>query len=97
MTDLFAKMVLKNSFKQSLCLNVSCCRVQMEYQQFLDALFPTTDEEAEFEQFYEDLQGLLELTPKKKKDVLFILGDWNTKVGHQETWSNSKVWLGSTK
>ena len=36
-------------------------------------------EEAEVEQFYEDLQGLLDLTPKK--DVLFITGDWNTKVG----------------
>ena len=35
-------------------------------------------EEAEAEQFYEDLQDLLELTPKK--DVLFIIGDWNTKV-----------------
>ena len=40
---------------------------------------PTTNaEEAEVEQFYEDLQDLLELTPKK--DVLFILGDWNAKV-----------------
>ena len=39
-------------------------------------------EEAEVEQFYEDLQDL-ELTPKK--DVLFIIGDWNTKVGSQET------------
>ena len=39
---------------------------------------PTSnDEEAEFEQFYENLQDLLELTPKK--DVLFIIGDWNTK------------------
>jgi len=40
-------------------------------------------EEAEVEQFYEDLQGLLELTPKK--DVFFIIGDWNAKVGSQET------------
>ena len=40
-------------------------------------------EEAEVERFYEDLQDLLELTPKK--DVLFIIGDWNAKVGHQET------------
>jgi len=40
-------------------------------------------EEAEFERFYEDLQDLLELTPKK--DVLFIIGDWNAKVGSQET------------
>ena len=45
---------------------------------------PTTNsEEAETEQFYEDLQDLLELTPKK--DVLFIIGDWNAKVGSSET------------
>ena len=44
---------------------------------------PTSNpEEAEIEWFYEDLQDLLELTPKK--DVLFIIGDWNTKVGSQE-------------
>ena len=40
-------------------------------------------EEAEVQQFYEDLQDLLELTPKK--DVLFIIGDWNAKGGSQET------------
>ena len=40
-------------------------------------------EEAKAEQFYENLQDLLELTPKK--DVLFIIGDWNGKVGSQET------------
>ena len=40
-------------------------------------------EEAEVERFYEDLQDLLELTPKK--DVLFIIGDWKAKVGSQET------------
>ena len=45
---------------------------------------PTSNaEEAEGEWFYEDLQDLLELTPKK--DVLFIIGDWNAKVGSQET------------
>ena len=45
---------------------------------------PTSNaEEAEVEQFYEDLQDLLELTPKK--DVLFIIGDWNAKVGSQKT------------
>ena len=40
-------------------------------------------EEAEVERFYEDLQDFLELTTKK--DVLFIIGDWNEKVGSQET------------
>ena len=45
---------------------------------------PTSNtEEAEVERFYEDLQDLLELTPQK--DVLFIKGDWNAKVGSQET------------
>ena len=45
---------------------------------------PTSNaEEAEVERFYEDLQYLLELTPKK--DILFIIGDWNAKVENQET------------
>ena len=45
---------------------------------------PTSNaEEAEVEWFYEDLQDFLELTPKK--DILFIIGDWNAKVGSQET------------
>ena len=43
----------------------------------------TNDKENEVERFYEDLQDLLELTPKK--DVLFMIGDWNAKVGSQET------------
>ena len=59
---------------------------------------PTSNaEEAEVERFYEDLQDLFELTPKE--DVLFIIGDWNTKVGSQEihTWSNRQIWPYSTK
>ena len=44
---------------------------------------PSNAEEAEVERFYEDLQDLLELTPKR--DVLFIIGNWNAKVGSQET------------
>ena len=48
------------------------------------AYVPTSNaEEAEVEQFYEDLQDLLELTPKK--DVLFIIGGWNAKIASQET------------
>ena len=52
-------------------------------------------EEAEVEWFYENLQDLLEITPKT--DVLFIIGDWNTKVGSQVdlldlTWSNRQIW-----
>ena len=49
----------------------------------IQAYAPTSNtEEAEVEWFYEDLQDLLELTPQK--DVLFITGDWNAKVGSQE-------------
>ena len=49
----------------------------------IQAYAPTSNaEEAEVEQFYEDLQDLLELTPPK--DVLFIIGGWNAKVGSQE-------------
>ena len=50
----------------------------------IQAFAPTSNaEEAEVEWFYEDLQDLVELTPTK--DVLFIIGDWNAKVGSQET------------
>ena len=50
----------------------------------IQAYAPTSNaEEAEVEQFYEDIQDILELTPKK--DALFIIGDWNAKVGSQET------------
>ena len=50
----------------------------------IQAHAPTSNtDEAEVEWFYVDLQDLLELTPKK--DVLFIIGDWNAKLGSQET------------
>ena len=58
-------------------------RQTIQYQ-VIQVYAPTSNaEEAEVEQFYEDLQDLLELTPKK--DVLFIIGDWNAKVGSQQT------------
>ena len=67
----------------------------------IQACAPTSNsEKAEVEKFYEDLQVLLELTPQK--DVFFIIGDWNAKVGSQETpgvtgsnsnWSNSNLTL----
>ena len=58
---------------------------------------PTSNAEAaEVERFYEDLQDLLELT--RKKDVLFIIGDWNAKVGSQEIPAvNRQIWPWSTK
>ena len=51
--------------------------------------FNITEEEAEVEHFYEDLQDLLELTPQKC--VLFIIRDWNAKVG-RDTRSNRQIW-----
>ena len=60
------------------------------------SLCPTSNaEEAEVEWFCEDLQDLLELTPKK--DVLFIIGDWNAKVGSQETPGVTQIWPWSTE
>ena len=57
---------------------------------------PTSNaEEAEVERFYEDLQDLLDLTPKK--DVLFIIGDWNAKVGSQETAGVMQIWPWNTE
>ena len=56
----------------------------------------TNAKEAEVEWFYEDLQDLLELT--SPKDVLFIIGGWNAKVGSQEILgSNRKIWPWSTE
>ena len=58
------------------------------------AYAPTSNaEEAEVEEYYEDLQELLELIPKK--DVLFIIGDWNAKV--RKTWGNRQIWPWNTE
>ena len=70
---------LKNNRMISVCLQGKPFDITV-----IQVYAPTsTTEEAEVEQFYEDLQDRLELTPKK--DVLFIIGDWNAKVGSQET------------
>ena len=62
----------------------------------IQAYVPTSNaEEAEVEQFYEDLQDLIELTPKK--DVLFIIGDWNAKARSQETPGVTEIWPWSTE
>ena len=67
--------------QNDLCL---VSRQTIRYLTVIQVYAPTTNaEEAEAERFYEDLQDLLELTPQK--DVLFIIGDWNAKVGSQET------------
>ena len=70
---------LKNNRMISVCLQGKPFNITV-----IQAYAPTSNaEEAEVEWFYEDLQDLLELTPKK--DVLFITGNWNAKVGSQET------------
>ena len=56
---------------------------------------PTSNaEEVEIEWLYEDIQDLLELTPKK--DVLFIIGNWNAKVG-RNSWGNRQIWPWNTE
>ena len=70
---------LKNDRKTSVCFQAKPFNITI-----IQVYAPTSNtEEAKDERFYEDLQDLLELTPQK--DVLFIMGDWNAKVGSQET------------
>ena len=67
-----------------ICHNCDLCSSPRQTITVIQAYVPTSNaEEAEVERFYEDLQDLVELT--LKKDVLFIIGNWNTKVGSQET------------
>ena len=78
--------VLELCYVLGKCLYITFmhCYWWCNQRHFLKYRAPTSNaEEAEVEQFYEDLQDLLELIPKK--DVLFIIGDWNAKVGSQET------------
>ena len=75
--------VLGCSFKNDRMISV-CFQGKPLNITVIQAHAPTSNtDEAEVEWFYVDLQDLLELTPKK--DVLFIIGDWNAKVGSQET------------
>ena len=70
---------LKNDRMISVCFQGKPFNIMV-----IQVYAPTSNaEETEVEQFYEDLQDLLELTPKI--DVLFIIWDWNIKVGSQET------------
>ena len=70
---------LKNDRMISVCLQGKPFNITV-----IQDYAPTSNsEEAEVERFYEDLQDLLELTPQK--DVFFIIGDWNAKVGSKET------------
>ena len=83
---------LKNDRMISVHLQGKPCNITV-----IQVYAPTSNtEETEVEWFYEDLQDLLELTPKK--DILFIIGDWNAKVGSQEiTWSNRQIWPWNTE
>ena len=72
-------MQLKNNRMISVCFQGKPCDITV-----IQVYTPNSNtEEADVKRFYEDLQDLLELTPQK--DVLFIIGDWNAKVGSQET------------
>ena len=69
---------LKNDRMSSVCLQGKPLNITV-----IQVHAPTTNaKEVEIEQFFDDLQGLVELTPKK--DIIFIIGDWNAKVGSQE-------------
>ena len=75
--------VLGSNFKNDRMISV-CLQGKPFNITIIQVYAPASNtEEAEVEQFYEDLEDLVELTPKK--DVLFIIGDWNAKVGSQET------------
>ena len=75
--------VLRCSLKNNRIISV-CFQGKPFNITVIQAYAPTSNaEEDEIEQFYEDLQNLLELTPPK--DVLFIIWDWNAKVGSKET------------
>jgi len=84
---IIVKKILKNAVLGCNLKNDRNISVRFQGKQFnitvIQVYAPTNNaEEAEVEWFYEDLQDLLELT--HKKDVLFIIGDWNAKVGSQE-------------
>ena len=88
---LLVKKRVQNAVLGCSCKNDRMISVRVQGKLFnitvIQVYAPTTDaKEAETEWFYEDLQDLLELTPQK--DVLFIIGVWNAKVGSQDTWSN---------
>ena len=75
--------VLGCSLKNDRMISCLFPRQTIQYYSNQSLCLTSNAEEAETEWFYEDLQDLLDLTPKK--DVLFIIGDWNAKVGSQET------------
>ena len=82
---------LKNDRMISICFQGKPFNITV-----IQVYAPTTNaKEAEVERFYNDLRDLLELTPKK--DVLFIIGDWNKSRKSRDIWSNKQIWPWSTK
>ena len=76
----YSTWMQSQKWQNDLC---SSPRQTIQYHSYPDYAPTSNAEETEVERFYKDLQDLLELIPKK--DVLFIIGDWNAKVGSQET------------
>ena len=76
--------IVKKTWRTPHALHTQCPLLDTPFNITVIQVYALTNnaEEADAEQFCEDLQNLLELTPKK--DVLFILGDWNAKVASQE-------------
>ena len=70
-------------YLDAISKTISVCFQGKPFNITVIQVYAPTSSTEEAEQFYEDLQDLLELTPQK--DVLFIIGDWNAKVGSQET------------
>ena len=79
----FSTWVQSQKWQNDLCFSVRFWGKPFNIRVIQVYALTTNAEEAEVEWFYEDLQDLLDLTPKK--DVLFITGKWNVKVGSQET------------
>ena len=91
----FSTWVQSQKWQNDLCFSVRFWGKPFNIRVIQVYALTTNAEEAEVEWFYEDLQDLLDLTPKK--DVLFILGDWNAKEGSRDTWSKRQVWPWSIK
>ena len=97
---IIVKKILQNAVRGCNLKNDRIISVRFQGKQFnirvIQVYAPISNaEEAEVQWFCEDLQDLLELTPKK--DVLFIIGDWNTKVGSQGVLGVTGIWPWSTE
>ena len=83
-------MYVKNNVKNNSIISVRF-QGKLFNNRVIKVSVPTNNaKEAEVEWFYEDLKDILEITPQK--DVLFTIGDWNTKIRSQKTWINRQIW-----